>query len=724
MAVPKMAPIAEAVPAAAPSPAPAPSKPQDERLSLERIAKQDNVLHRNFAKMRNGRITGSFRIPARSATYAIRVHLVSSSGYYGFVSQNFIAQVDFNLTADLPLNFYRDEQFLIQLVLENNKNVPVTVTLSDGARVTVPAKSSESRNLLLNPANLPQTFRATDSTGREVASLLIAPKILNPGVLLTESRSAYVSSQSPLQFYFNLPNTLIKGGNSLRVCYKNSMLGLILEAIRKLNQQPYGCFEQASTVSFPIVLALRLLLKLRPFTPDLQKLFDELLENLKKGIALLLKYECPGGGFEWFGNAPCHSTLTAYGLWQFREIRDLGLDTPLFDYALIDRLVNFLRTARNGSGGFSIRQGLDALGNPDQEVSDIYISFVLSQDAQAIRDNFPDELAQVRRLHTQHRKQPGRLDSYRLALVALFFVNLGEVETAREIVIELFARQKPSGEIAQSITSITRSAGISLAVETTALTLLVAMRANFLDNPAAVDKCIQFLASNMQAGAYGSTQATILTLLAFSEYISVYKITGVRENYTIRFQGNNFATLAIAPNDLRQQCTDLSAALARVENPGVNLEVEVFPAQKSTSRAFFSIDLQYYDSAPQKYSNGLDASVRRVASESTIVYTVVLRNKKDQDVGMTTYEFNKPSCYDFNINDLDNMVKRQLIDYYELRNANSQVTIYYRGMRVGDSREFTISLVKRFFQASCEERVHAAYFYYEKDESILYPRPN
>lgn len=53
---------------------------------------------------------------------------------------------------------------------------------------------------------------------------------------------------------------------------------------------------------------------------------DKLLENLKKGIDLLLTYETEDGGFEWFGKSPGHSTLTAYGLWQFYEIQNLNLE--------------------------------------------------------------------------------------------------------------------------------------------------------------------------------------------------------------------------------------------------------------------------------------------------------------------------------------------------------------------------------------------------------------
>ena len=40
-----------------------------------------------------------------------------------------------------------------------------------------------------------------------------------------------------------------------------------------------------------------------------------MIENLKKGIKLLMSYETKTGGFEWFGKSPGHTTLTAYGLW-------------------------------------------------------------------------------------------------------------------------------------------------------------------------------------------------------------------------------------------------------------------------------------------------------------------------------------------------------------------------------------------------------------------------
>ena len=52
-----------------------------------------------------------------------------------------------------------------------------------------------------------------------------------------------------------------------------------------------------------------------PQTQRIKKLKDSLVENLKKGIKLLLKYKTSDGGFEWFGKDPGHSTLSAYGYW-------------------------------------------------------------------------------------------------------------------------------------------------------------------------------------------------------------------------------------------------------------------------------------------------------------------------------------------------------------------------------------------------------------------------
>ncbi len=114
---------------------------------------------------------------------------------------------------------------------------------------------------------------------------------------------------------------------------------MILDALESLNKIPCGCFEQTSSTTFPIVLALKILLKLSK--TESKSLIAKMLENLKKGIKKLLSFETSTGGFEWFGKSPGHSTLTAYGYFQFKMISELQIEQNLVKEELFKRLEKF-----------------------------------------------------------------------------------------------------------------------------------------------------------------------------------------------------------------------------------------------------------------------------------------------------------------------------------------------------------------------------------------------
>lgn len=46
----------------------------------------------------------------------------------------------------------------------------------------------------------------------------------------------------------------------------------------------------------------------------------EIKKKLQDGYQKLISFETKDKGFEWFGEAPGHETLTGYGLQQFREM--------------------------------------------------------------------------------------------------------------------------------------------------------------------------------------------------------------------------------------------------------------------------------------------------------------------------------------------------------------------------------------------------------------------
>lgn len=233
----------------------------------------------------------------------------------------------------------------------------------------------------------------------------------------------------------HLPDDTIPESKEIKVCFTNSTISLILQILEEFNNVPCGCFEQASTTNFPLVIALRILLKQKNKN---QALIDKMLKNLKKGIKLLLNYETKEGGFEWFGKSPGHSTLSAYGLWQFLEIDMLNL--KLFDSSLFDRLRVFFDGVKNEKGGFIIRQGLDELGNPDQNTSDLYVSLMLIK-------KFPDFAtiykAQMDKVLDYKDKifMNQESDSYKIALIGLFLIELQQISEAEKILQLLLKRQ-------------------------------------------------------------------------------------------------------------------------------------------------------------------------------------------------------------------------------------------------------------------------------------------
>jgi len=89
---------------------------------------------------------------------------------------------------------------------------------------------------------------------------------------------------------------------------------------------------------------------------------------------------------------------------------------------------------------------------------------------------------------------------------------------------------------------------------------------------------------------------------------------------------------------------------------------------------------------------------------------------------MVTYEFLKPSCYDYNLTDLENLREQGVIDYYEFLEGNNKLIFYWRGMKPNEQKNFQFSLNKRYMLNNCKERTHSAYLYYDKKGTVQYRR--
>lgn len=197
----------------------------------------------------------------------------------------------------------------------------------------------------------------------------------------------------------------------------------VLDAMETLIQQPNGCFEQTSSTTYPMVMALKLLNELENSITDpeeierVKEMKQEILEKLRTGFEKLQTFETSTRGYEWFGDAPGHETLTAYGLAQFRDMRAV---TDFVSEDTIERNQRWLLERKGGNGQFKLNErALDTFGRAAQNISDAYIVWVLTEEgvlAYADLESEFENLRQISRLTD---------DPYFLALYSGALFNVG-----------------------------------------------------------------------------------------------------------------------------------------------------------------------------------------------------------------------------------------------------------------------------------------------------------
>ena len=115
---------------------------------------------------------------------------------------------------------------------------------------------------------------------------------------------------------FLLPKTYVSDSLEVEAKIISSSFATLTEAIEALVRDPYGCFEQTSSSTYPVVMAYNFMSAM-PESDEVNDLKGRLEEKMKKGYDRLITFETEDEGYEWFGSTPPHESLSAYGLMEF-----------------------------------------------------------------------------------------------------------------------------------------------------------------------------------------------------------------------------------------------------------------------------------------------------------------------------------------------------------------------------------------------------------------------
>src|SRR5262245_17589744 len=219
---------------------------------------------------------------------------------------------------------------------------------------------------------------------------------------------------------------MVRGSFTSSVTVYPTPLASMTDALQSLLREPYGCFEQTSSTSYPMVMAQQYFLTHTGIDPAVIEKTRGLLDvSYKK----LTGFETRTKGYEWFGADPGHEALTAYGLMQFTDMSQVRT----VDKEMLDRTRAWLLSRRDGHGGFSLNaKALDSFGRAPADTTNAYIVWALIESGEK---GLEKEIAAVKASANITQ------DSYVVALAANILHATGDQEGARQLMDKLARNQ-------------------------------------------------------------------------------------------------------------------------------------------------------------------------------------------------------------------------------------------------------------------------------------------
>ncbi|XLS29107.1 TonB-dependent receptor plug domain-containing protein [Flavobacteriaceae bacterium M23B6Z8] len=616
-------------------------------------------------------------------------------------------------------------------LLYSDVKLPAYLSLNDTLRLNVKIHNASRKATTVKfNFNLSQTFKAlselTGSVKVDRESYAKVPMIVIPTEKIKkESLSISIESEKYRDFvskeievvspYFPT-ETSIAGSTNERYTFEvknkvpgsltatfnvyTDIVGDVMNGIASMLRQPYGCFEQTSSSTYPNVMILNYLREAGKSNSEIEK---KALTYIKAGYKRLISFETSENGFEWFGKTPPHETLTAFGLLEFTEMKKVY---PNVDEAMIKRTVDWLLSRRDGKGGFhKSKEGYDSFASSPQDVANAYIIYALSEAG--IKVDLDKEY------QTAFKDAIDSNDTYKLALMACTAHNLNRTEDASVLINKLLRSINEFDFAGLPVkNTITRSYGLSAQIETAAFTVLALLKSN--QHEELTNKGIKFIIGSRKYGRFGSTQATCMALKALIEYTKKQKTKIITENSQILLRLNG--------HDITQKLqlnTNGIITITGLEEY-VTEGTQRFHVEFSNPEATFPYALAVNwdsflpDSADQcKVQIETELLQKTVSVGDIVRLDVNLKNQTSSALPMTMGIVGIPSGLSLQPWQLKELVEEEKVAYYEI--FGNQLVLYWRSMNPKENIKIPLDL-KAEIAGNYKAPASTGYLYYEDEK--------
>ncbi len=673
---------------------------------------------------RKGKTTIEFYNSDDITAFRAVVEGVSSTGLVGRADMTYNTILPFSMSVKAPLFTAMGDKIALPLSLTNNTDETITGNLTcalpkawqlDAAFAPeVSIAPNSTKNMILN-------CQVLNVAGKD--ALKVSFKYANGGDSFVQEvetspkgfpASINVSGQElQNEFSFDL-TTPIEGSVRASVTAYPTVLSDMMAGLESILQQPYGCFEQTSSSTYPNIMVLDYM---NTFGSKDNTVLAKAKGFIDAGYKRLVSFETAEKGYEWFGSTPAHEALTAYGLMEFKDMQKAY---NVVDDRMVQRTAEWLLSRRDGKGGFMRSgQALDQFGRAEEDITNAYILYAMTEAGNTNLE-MEAEAAHKQALKTQ--------DPYCLALVSnACFLMAERVKTesnskhpkyiamGTETLAALNKAQKEDGAYNGKRHSITYSTGQGLEIETTALAILANLRAAS-PNGMVMNPAVKFLMNSRSPyGGFGNTQSTVLALKALTMFANFSKRTAEAGTLEVYVDGKKAAAMNYEAG--REQAISIEGLEKHLKAGKNRIKVQFVGVKNALP---YNVRIDWASNLPQSSKACKVNLETKLAASQTSVGEVVrlttkLTNTTKDGLPMTLAIVGIPGGLSAQPWQLKELQEKKIIDFYEVR--DNFVIFYYRQMKPSEVREINLDL-KAEVAGQYEAAASSAFLYYTNEHKV------
>ncbi len=560
-------------------------------------------LWQNLTTDANGRTTLNVTVPDTITTWMLRAVAISKEKGLGVAEDELRAFQPFFLKIDLPYSAIRGEEFPVQVAIYNylDESQSVLVEIVEGdwfdllddisKTVEIAANEIGGASFLIRPTGLGVNRVSVSARSAQAADAMEKTIIIAPeGVSREYIQNLTLAAGDSREASTFVPWDAVDGSARSYLTVTSSYLTQTIDGLDALLQMPFGCGEQNMILLAPDIYIVKYLQESGQVKPEIMAKAEKLMIT---GYQRELTYRRTDGSFSAFGMSDDQGSLwlTAFVLKSFAQAQGL----IYIDDQVLSEAADWIKNHQNQDGSF------DAVGfvHHQEMIGGVSGRDALTAYVAVALMEAGETSASARAVGYLEGIVGDSDDAYTAAITAYALALAGSPRSAEahDWLMDLAEEDEDGlhwgggpmpmplegGDLAPR-----NYPGIepqSAAIETTAYAALALINS---DDNFNASRAAKWLVSQRNAyGGYGSTQDTVVTLQALTEYSSgtradvdlTLTVTGEGTSQTLRVTVDNFDVLQIIEIPVDSEVTIVASgegeAIAQVVTRYNLPEVEV-----------------------------------------------------------------------------------------------------------------------------------------------------